>query len=227
MERKDVLTLIYKHFLKLTHLAEESRQSAIIQDRNHLAREIHDTLAQGYAGILMQLQAANFLQQQPDQFQIHLDRARSLAREGVADARRSVWLLQQDNGAYQDVSGFITNLVEQMTIGTQIQPTLTIQGEPQPIKPEVGMHLFRIAQESINNVLRHAQASAIEIHLIYEPKQLQIAIVDNGCGFESAIPTRGFGIKGMRQRADLIGAQLQIHSQPDRGTQIELSLPLA
>jgi nitrate/nitrite-specific signal transduction histidine kinase len=100
--------------IKLTHLAEESRQSAIIQDRNHLAREIHDTLAQGYAGILMQLQAANFLQQQPDQFQIHLDRARSLAREGVADARRSVWLLQQDNEAYRDVSSFITNLVEQM-----------------------------------------------------------------------------------------------------------------
>jgi anti-sigma regulatory factor (Ser/Thr protein kinase) len=60
------------------------------------------------------------------------------------------------------------------------------------------MHLFRITQESINNVLRHAQASAIEIHLIYQPKQLQIAIVDNGCGFESTVPTRGFGIKGMQ-----------------------------
>jgi signal transduction histidine kinase len=212
--------------IKLTQLAEESRQFAIIQDRNHLAREIHDTLAQGYAGILMQLQAAHLLQHQPEQLQVHLDRARSLARDGVTDARRSVWLLQQDNGAYQDVAGFLVNLVERLRIDHPIQPTVTIQGEPQPVNPDVGLHLFRIAQESITNVLRHAQANKLDICLTYHPERLQMIIQDDGCGFEHETLTNGFGIKGMRQRAELIGAELQIHSQRDRGTCVELSISL-
>ncbi|MGG6286799.1 ATP-binding protein [Leptolyngbya sp. AN03gr2] len=78
----------------------------------------------------------------------------------------------------------------------------------------------------MNNALRHAGASAIAIHLDYTLKQLQITITDNGCGFEMDRLTSGFGIKGMRQRADLIGAQLHIQSRLNQGTQIELSLPL-
>jgi signal transduction histidine kinase len=174
----------------------------------------------------MQLQAAHFLKHQPEQLQVHLDRACALARDSVTDARRSVWLLQQDNEAYQDVASFLVNLVERLTSDSQVQPTVTIQGEPQPVNPDVGLHLFRITQESITNVLRHAQASKLDICLTYHPKRLEMRIQDNGCGFESEASTSGFGIKGMRQRADLIGAELQIHSQRDRGTCIELSISL-
>jgi PAS domain S-box-containing protein len=213
--------------IALTRLAEESHQLAIIRDRTHLAREIHDTLAQGYAGILMQIQAANFLKQQPDQAKVHLDRACVLAREGIADARRSVWLLQQESEAYSDVSHILVQLVEQMSIGAGIKPTVTIEGNPHNVPPDTGMHLLRITQESLNNALRHAKASKISIHLHYTSNQLQMTIQDDGCGFESEASTSGFGIKGMGQRADLIGAELQIHSQRDRGTQIELSISLA
>lgn len=212
--------------IALTRLAEESRQLAIIRDRNHLAREIHDTLAQGYAGILMQIQAANFLKQQPDQAKVHLDRACSLAREGIADARRSVWLLQQDSEAYSDVSGILMQLVEQMAIGTNVKPTVTIEGTPRSVKPDLGMHLLRITQESLNNAIRHSGASAIEIRLNYAPKQLGITIHDNGRGFDTGNATGGFGIKGMRQRAELIGAQFELHSGIDQGTQIALNVPL-
>lgn len=212
--------------IALTRLAEESRQLAIIRDRTHLAREIHDTLAQGYAGILMQIQAANFLKQQPESAKVHLDRACALAREGLADARRSVWLLQQESDAYGDLSSILMQLVEQMAIGTGIKPNIAIEGTPRSIKPDLGMHLLRITQESFNNAIRHAQASAIEVCLHYFPKQLQITIQDNGCGFETDHPSGGFGIKGMQQRAELIGAELHIQSQPNQGTQIQLMLPL-
>jgi signal transduction histidine kinase/PAS domain-containing protein len=212
--------------IAIARLAEESRQLAIIRDRNHLAREIHDTLAQGYAGILMQIQAAHFLREQPDQAKHHLDCASHLARESIADARRSVWLLQQDSHAYSDVSGIICQLVEQMGIGATPKPTVEIIGTPCQIAPDLGMHLLRITQESLNNVLRHARSNTVRVQIDYAQQQLQITIEDDGCGFETARRTSGFGLSGMQQRADIIGARLQIQSQPDRGTQIILSLPL-
>jgi signal transduction histidine kinase len=210
----------------LTRLAEENRQLAIIRDRTHLAREIHDTLAQGYAGILMQIQAANFLREQPDLAETHLDYACNLAREGIADARRSVWLLQQDSDAYRDISSILAQLVKKMSIGSKILPQITIDGVPCRVKPEIGMHLFRIAQESLNNALCHAKATAISIGLRYAPQQLQMTIEDNGCGFDTANVTQGFGIKGMRQRAEIVGAQLMIQSKPARGTRILLNVSL-
>jgi signal transduction histidine kinase/PAS domain-containing protein len=212
--------------IAIARLAEESRQLAIVRDRNHLAREIHDTLAQGYAGILMQIQAAHILREQPEQAQHHLDCASNLARESIADARRSVWLLQQDSQSYSDVSSIIVQLVEQMGIGANPKPTVEIIGTPRQISPDLGMHLLRITQESLNNALRHARSNIVRVHLNYTPQQLQIAIEDDGCGFETTRPPKGFGLSGMQQRADIIGARLQIQSQPDQGTQITLSLPL-
>jgi two-component system, NarL family, nitrate/nitrite sensor histidine kinase NarX len=113
-----------------------------------------------------------------------------------------------------------------MAIGTSIEPTIAIEGTPRSVKPDLGMHLLRIAQESLNNALRHAQASAIEVRLTYLPKHLEITISDNGRGFEPDRLSRGFGIKGMRQRAELIGADFQIDTQADRGTQIRLTIAL-
>ena len=212
--------------IAIARLAEESRQLAVVRDRNHLAREIHDTLAQGYAGILMQIQAAHTLRQHPEQAQQHLDYASNLARESIADARRSVWLLQQDSHAYSDISSIIIQLVEQIAIGATPKPTIEIIGSPRQITPDCGMHLLRITQESLNNALRHARSTTVRVRLNYTPQQLQIAIEDDGCGFDSTRPPQGFGIRGMQQRADIIGARLQVQSQPDRGTQITLSLPI-
>lgn len=211
--------------IQLLRLAEEAKQAILLEERNRMAREIHDTLAQGFAGVIMQLQAATrFIANKPDQAQIHITRAQNLATESLADARRSVWLLYEEQAIYSDLQSVITQLTQQMPIGTNVQIDIEVQGTSYNVNPEVGVQLTRIVQESLNNILRHAKAQNIKVLIEYELKQLQISIQDDGCGFEQQNIKHGFGLKSMQQRADLIGAQLQIHSSIGVGTQVAIKL---
>jgi PAS domain S-box-containing protein len=206
--------------IQLTRLAEEAKQAAILDERNRLAREIHDTLAQAFAGIGMQLQAANRLYDDLSKAQTHLDRAQELAKRGLSEARRSVWVLCQEGNEYCDLSQTLPRLVEQMSAQTTIQITLHIQGTPHNLEPEVGMNLLRIAQESLNNALHHAHATTIAINLTYERDRIEIKVQDNGRGFEPELAVKGFGLMAMQQRADYIDAQLTISSQIGSGTEV-------
>lgn len=212
--------------IQLTRLAEEAKQAAILEDRNRMAREIHDTLAQSFAGILMQLQAATLnLIDDPEQVIVHLKRASHLTREGLAEARRSVTLLLQEDTAYSDLLSSLHQLVEQMRCNTDVPISVNVEGTPYPLNPEVGMHLFRMVQESLNNALRHADPSTIQINLSYATQKVSLGIQDNGRGFDLEQPTNGFGLKGMQQRADLLNAQLQINSQISMGTEVHITAP--
>lgn len=211
--------------IQLLRLSEEAKQTVLLEERNRMAREIHDTLAQGFAGIIMQLQAATrFMVNQPEQAQIHLTRAQNLATESLADARRSIWLLYQEQAIYSDLQSVIAKLTQQMPIGTDVQIDIEVQGTSYSINPEVGAQLTRIVQESLNNILRHAKARNIKVLIKYELKQLHIYIQDDGCGFDRQNYQHGFGLKSMQQRADLIEAQLQISSLLGVGTQIIINL---
>jgi PAS domain S-box-containing protein len=213
--------------IALTRLAEERRQTAIIQERNYTAREIHDTLAQDFGGILIQLQAVDrFFTSNPSKTQTHLARVRDLARKGLAEARSSIWVLSQEGDAYSELATILQSLVEQMTVGTTIQSTVTVVGTPYPLSPDVGMHLLRIAQESCHNALRHAQPSTIQIHLSFSPHELSLRICDDGTGFETRQPTAGFGLKGMQQRADSIAALFQVSSVLNQGTDVHVTVPM-
>lgn len=212
--------------IQLTRLAEEAKQAAILEDRNRMAREIHDTLAQSFAGILMQLQAATLnLIDDPEQVIVHLKRASHLTREGLAEARRSVSLLLQEDTAYSDLLSSLHQLVEQMRCNTDVPISINVEGTPYPLNPEVGMHLFRMVQESLNNALRHADPSMIQINLSYATQKVSLCIQDDGRGFDLEQPTNGFGLKGMQQRADLLNAQLQINSQIGTGTEVHITAP--
>jgi PAS domain S-box-containing protein len=212
--------------IQLTQLAEEARQLAVFQERNHIAREIHDTLAQDFAGILMQLQAVTRLcTLDPDQAQRHLARACNLARTGLAEARRSVWALRQDSTEYSEFIQLLTQLTEQLAIDSPVQTQVLVEGTPYPLPPEAGLNLLRIAQEAITNALRHANAQHIELHLTYTPHYLKLCIRDDGQGFDLQTLTRGFGLMGMQQRADLIGAHLRITSSAAAGTLVEVIVP--
>jgi PAS domain S-box-containing protein len=206
--------------IQLTRLAEEAKQAAILDERNRLAREIHDTLAQAFAGIGMQLQAANRLYDDLSKAQTHLDRAQELAKRGLSEARRSVWVLCQEGNEYCDLSQTLPRLVEQMSAQTTVQINLNIQGTPYNLEPEVGMNLLRIAQESLNNALHHAHATTIAINLTYERDRIEIKVQDNGRGFEPELAVKGFGLMAMQQRADYIDAQLTISSQIGSGTEV-------
>jgi signal transduction histidine kinase len=212
--------------IQLTRLAEEAQQSALLQERTRMAREIHDTLAQAFGGILMQLQAFTcFAETQPDQAQTHLLTAQGLAREGLAEARRSVWTLYLETAEYENLAQAIAKFIQQAQSGQSIPIHLAIAGTPYTLNPDVGLNLLRIAQEAIANALRHADAKTIRIHLSYGAQALQLMICDDGCGFDPQSSTYGFGLLGMQQRAAQIGATWNLTSESGQGTTITIALP--
>jgi signal transduction histidine kinase len=211
--------------IQLTRLATEAQQAALLQERTRMAREIHDTLAQAFGGILMQLQAATyFATSLPDRVQNHILTAQSLAQEGLTEARRSVWNLYLDAAEYEDLAGAIAKFIQQNPSSQSVSIKLEIDGTPYPLHPDLGLNLLRIVQESITNALRHAAARSIQVHLSYGLQALELGICDDGCGFDPQLPTRGFGLLGMQQRAARIGATWHLASQPGRGTTINVTL---
>ncbi|WP_181243706.1 GAF domain-containing sensor histidine kinase [Chamaesiphon polymorphus] len=211
--------------IELTRLAEEAQQAALLQERTRMAREIHDTLAQAFGGISMQLQAFDyFAATQPEKAHTHLLSAQALAKDGLAEARRSVWTLYLETSEYEDPARTIAKFIEQTMSRQAVPIDLAIDGSPRPLHPDLGLNLLRIAQESIANALRHAQPQTIQIRLSYSPQNLQMTVRDDGCGFETQSPSPGFGLMGMQQRAARIGATWHLVSQIDRGTSITVTL---
>jgi len=211
--------------IQLTRLAEEAQQAALLQERTRMAREIHDTLAQAFAGILMQLQAVNyFATAQPEQAQSHLLNAQTIAQEGLAEARRSVWTLYLETTEYEDLAQAIAKFVEQPSFKQAASIQFITEGSPYRLHPDLGLNLLRIAQESLTNAIRHANAQTVQIKLIYNPHTLHLSVHDDGCGFEPQSPTQGFGLLGMQQRASRIGATWNLMSQLGNGTTITVML---
>ncbi len=216
--------------IQLTRLAEQSRQTAVLEERNRMAREIHDTLAQAFTGIGMQLEAANrFLTTKPDQTRSCIARAHKLAYSGLAEARRSVWALQPEAAEYSDLPTALRRIVEQLTAETFMRAKVWVQGTPRPLPPDFGMNLLRIGQEALTNALRHAQAQVVNITITYEPHQIQLCVQDDGQGFDpqQQASHSGFGLMGMQQRAHRLGGTLTIISQPGSGTQVSAVVPIA
>jgi signal transduction histidine kinase len=214
--------------VQLTRLAERSRQMAVLEERNRLAHEIHDTLAQGFTGIVVQLEAAEeVLSADAALAQPHLDRARRLARESLAEARRSVRALRPQALEQGSLSQALAHLVELMTGVTAVQTEFRLQGQPRPLAPDVEDNLLRIGQEALTNAFKHAQASHIQVELAFEPEQVCLSVEDNGLGFNpAALIDHGFGLAGLRWRAAQIGGQLTVESQPGIGTNIVCQVKL-
>jgi signal transduction histidine kinase len=173
----------------------------------------------------MQLQAVNyFAATQPEKAQTHLQTAQTLAQDGLAEARRSVWTLYLETTEYEDPAQTIAKFVEQTTSGQSVPIRLRIEGVSYRLHPDLGMNLLRIAQEAIANALRHANAQLIQIYLRYTPQTVQLTIRDDGCGFDPQLPARGFGLAGMQERAARIGATWHLVSQVGQGTIITVTL---
>jgi PAS domain S-box-containing protein len=210
--------------------AELRRQErALLEERTRLAREIHDTLAQGLTGIVIQLQVAdrsgNVDPTDPDS-PIRL--ARRLAEECLVEARRSVKALRPGALENHGLTDALQRLQEQMTSRIPIKSEWEAHGDPYPLPLEVENHLLRIGQEAITNVLRHSQATKLTTTLTYNPGQVRLRVEDNGRGFAPALhDAAGFGLIGMRERAAQIAAVLTIDSRPGHGTRVEVVVPIA
>jgi signal transduction histidine kinase len=212
---------------QLTRLAEEAKQAAIYEERNRLAGEIHDTLAQTFTGISVQLELVKYLlQQNPTEVNSILDRIGSLVQTGLGEARRSVWSIYSANEDFADLAQKLAECVENLTAGTDLDVQIDITGTPAPLSSFVGVNLLRIGQESIVNTIKHARSSTLSIELDYSPDQISLCVKDNGRGFSPQLQTEGFGLIGISERADRVGGQLRITTQPGQGTEIFVQVPL-
>src|SRR6266568_2850747 len=215
--------------IQLTRLSAQSRQSAVMAERNRMARDIHDTLAQGFTGVIVQLEAAGEAMSQSRTARVsdHLNQAGELARESLREARRSVQALRPQALEGKQLSEALKDLIEKMTSGTTVKAEFTLQGNQQKLPPEWETNLLRIGQEVLTNVLRHAQASEFKVLLVFDSSEIRLELRDNGCGFNPQRKHEGFGLQGMRERTEGMGGRLTIQSANGKGTVISIVIPLA
>ncbi|OKH42874.1 serine/threonine protein kinase [Calothrix sp. HK-06] len=218
-------TQVRGYYGLITDISDRKRaeQASILEERNRMAREIHDTLAQAFTGILVQVGAATqVIRDDLEATQAHLEIIDELARTGLAEARRSVSALRPQLLEEGSLHSAMHRLVTQMRAITNAALIYEIRGTAYPLPTEVENNLFRIGQEALTNATKYAHAEEIRIELVYENTQCILRIKDNGLGFGlGSIPrVGGFGLLGMSERAENIGAQLSIRSQPGQGTEI-------
>ncbi|MFB9238923.1 sensor histidine kinase [Plantactinospora siamensis] len=209
-------------------LLTQAREAGVLDERQRLAREIHDTIAQGLAGIITQLEAAEQTRDRRGEWQRHVDTALDLARESLTEARRSVRAIgpaQLDQGRLPEV---LADLVEQWSARHGVPARITTTGTVQPMHPEIEVTLLRTAQEALTNVAKHAGATRVGLTLSYMPDQVTLDVRDDGRGGAAGTAGNGdggFGLVAMRQRIDRVAGRLEIESEPGGGTAISASVP--
>jgi two-component system NarL family sensor kinase len=214
-----------------TRLYARSVEAGAMEERIRLAREIHDTLAQGLAGIALQLEAAEAMLQAgaaPERVAGAVGRALAATRLGLDEARRSVLDLRAAPLEGRSLAEALEALVDgsQRETGTRLE--LEVTGGTQPLPPRVAAGVYRIAQEALGNALRHADARAVRLRLVVQPERLELDVEDDGCGFDPAtVPSGRFGLVGVNERVRLLGGTLGVASAPGEGTRLHASIPLA
>ncbi|MCZ6673181.1 MAG: PAS domain S-box protein [Verrucomicrobia bacterium] len=212
-------------------LLQQTRELAVLEERNRMAREIHDTMAQGFTGIVLQMEAAEqIMEDSTGALAERLNRARALAREGLQEARRSVWGLMPQALERLPFDAALQEEVRRFDAEGQEKTAFNQSGKRRELPPDVQTVLLRICQESLINVRRHAEAKEVSVNLEYHPQEVLLSVQDNGVGFDPATvqnEKRGvsFGLIGMRQRAEQLEAQLVVESTKNKGTLVQLTIP--
>ncbi|WP_341732446.1 response regulator [Microcoleus sp. EPA2] len=225
-QQPEVLARI-ENQLRIVKLSKQVIEQSILEERRRMAREIHDTLAQAFTGIIVHLGSAQrAIAINPQQVQTHLKTVKELARLGLAEARRSVQGLRPQLLEDGDLCSAFDRLAIQMSSHTDTRIVCEVVGAVYSLPPEVENNLLRIGQEALTNAVKYAKASVIKIELVYETSLLMLQVKDNGQGFdiESNFCDTGFGFLGIRERCDRINAQLTVHSQPGEGTEVIISI---
>ncbi len=215
------------HRLRLQQL--EAR-SAVLSERNRMAREIHDHLAQGFTGVLLQLEAAEAklsrMEGDPTPILTRLDHARNLAVASLQEARRSVMALRPRKPEGTDLLGALRLLTDRLLAGTDIHVELALVGEPRPLRERIEDELIRMAQELITNALRHGKAKWVRVVLQFEGRQVRLSIEDDGKGFDPSADVAGYGMRSIRESIKQLQGQLDIDSSQGLGSRITITLPI-
>ena len=209
-------------------LFARSTRLGAVEERNRLAREIHDTLAQGLTATALQLESADaLLDAGSEKAHEPLRRALSLTRSNLEEARRSVLDLRASPLEGRPLSEALKAFVERWEAETGIAARYGAVNGSRPLPPSVEAALYRICQEALTNVARHAGAERATVRLVATPDRVRLAVEDDGRGFDAAgVPEDRHGIVGMRERAEVLGGTLEVRSGPGEGTRIEVTVPL-
>lgn len=213
--------------MRVRRMATQFR--AVLAERNRIAREIHDNLAQDILGISVQLElVARLMPAAAEAAKGHLDRARILVRNSMTEARRYVWDLRSQELQKKDLPAALRDTTKRLTAESEVEAVVEVAGPLRPLPIEVETNLLRIGQEAINNAVKHAHANRIDVALNFDTRSVRLSIRDDGRGFDpdGQIADGHFGLIGMRERAEQIGGVLTIDSAIERGTQIAVDVPL-
>ncbi len=208
-------------------LLRQVSETAVLKERQRLAREIHDTLAQDFTSIVTHLEAAeSALHTSPDVARAHLERARRAAREGLTEARRVVWALRPDILTRTDLAQALKRVAHRWQEETGIPVHVTITGTPRPLPGDTDVVLLRAAQEALSNVRKHARATRVDVTLTYMGDHINLDVQDNGIGFNPSVLNagEGFGLHAMRERVEARGGQVIIESGPGEGTTVVVKM---
>ena len=195
-----------------SQLLARAREAGVVEERRRLAGEIHDTLAQGLTGVIAQLEAAEHTRRRPEEWSRHLSQARSLARSSLTEARRSVRALRPEQLDDAGLPEALGTLVRTWSERTATPADVTGTGTPVRLAPDVESAVFRVAQEALTNVAKHAHATRARVTLTYLDDALLLDVADDGVGFDPREASDGYGLVGMRERLRRVDGVLTVES---------------
>jgi signal transduction histidine kinase len=222
--------LFAAHRLRLNHL--RTRFWAILTERTRIARELHDTLAQGLAGTGIQLEAAlSILPGKPEAAREHVALGRAMVRSTLGEVRRSIWVLRTQTSKRADgLAAVLADSLKQLGNDNGLVPRIQLVGEPRELAPEVERNLLRIAHEAVTNAVRHSGASSLDVELAFDRSDVRLRVHDDGRGFDpkpwlSRHRGEHFGLVGLAERVRGLGGELEITSTAGSGTDVICRLP--
>ncbi|MEU7860683.1 sensor histidine kinase [Nonomuraea sp. NPDC049141] len=239
-QRKVMIAQLEETGAKLAALAEENaglqaqllvraREAGVLGERQRMAREIHDTLAQGLTAILTQLEAADRVIEDAPAARSRLDTVRAMARESLNEARRSVQALRPASLGEAQLAAALRDVAAKWTQTTGVPVLVSVTGDQLPLHAEVELTLLRVAQEALANVGKHASAGRVGLTLSYMEDVVVLDVRDDGSGFTPGAtdPSKegGFGLIAMRQRVTRLAGDFQVETAPGQGTGISATVP--
>ncbi|MFG6103669.1 sensor histidine kinase [Leptolyngbyaceae cyanobacterium CCMR0082] len=225
LNERTIQTRLQKANKELKRSASQVKQLATVQERSRIAREIHDSLGHSLTALNIQLEGALKLSQRdPQKSKTLLTEAKRLGSVALQDVRQSVATLRDDGQLKESLHTKLNVLIDTLRTSAGIIPNINIQ-LLQPLPEATSMALYRIAQEGITNIVKHAEATAVEFTLITDESGTRLLLRDNGRGFDLSQTSTGFGLQGMRERAQAMGGRLTFNSRPGEGCEIRLVIP--
>jgi signal transduction histidine kinase len=207
----------------------EAEFTAILSERNRVAREIHDTLSQSLGAISVQLELARVHANEISaSARHHLGSAHKLARAALAEARDSIWNMRSHVLEKCDLAEALEGILNQMTEETGVTPSMHVEGDRRRLPPVVENNLLRVGQEAITNASKHAKPTRIDVTLVFERRNVRLTVEDDGVGFvvgsKPSGDRRSFGLVGIKERAELLGGNAEITSAPGKGTRVVVTV---